>query len=245
MRQSCVRALPILLLGMSAAAASERVDLAGIDRSIAKEPAYRTASQEYCLLVFGEKADTRVWLVRDGATLYVDRNGNGDLTEPGEAFTTTYQHNPWWNNFGDIRAQDGKKTYRELEVQRVSQGYRVTVNIGVGRYQSAGAMQADKPKFAAKAKDAPMIHFDGPLALAQYSTTRVIPRNNTGGTRVRSLRLMVGTPGLGAGTFAAHDCCLCDNLGPLVATFVFPSSGGWFTQPAPPIVSTESFTYED
>ncbi len=24
------------------------------------------------------------WLVRDGDTLYVDRNGNGDLTEPGE-----------------------------------------------------------------------------------------------------------------------------------------------------------------
>src|SRR5262249_28662373 len=26
----------------------------------------------------------RVWLVKDGDTLYVDRNGNGDLTDPGE-----------------------------------------------------------------------------------------------------------------------------------------------------------------
>jgi hypothetical protein len=34
--------------------------------------------------VFGPEAKTRVWLVLDGDTLYVDRNGNSDLTEPGE-----------------------------------------------------------------------------------------------------------------------------------------------------------------
>jgi hypothetical protein len=34
--------------------------------------------------VFGPEAKTRIWLVMDGKTLYVDRNGNGDLTEDGE-----------------------------------------------------------------------------------------------------------------------------------------------------------------
>jgi hypothetical protein len=35
-------------------------------------------------LVFGPERQQRVWMVLDGATLYVDLNGNGDLTEPDE-----------------------------------------------------------------------------------------------------------------------------------------------------------------
>src|SRR5437667_12897249 len=62
---------------------SAAVDLRTIDRSILKEPAYRTGQPKYCLAVFGPKAETRVWMVLDGDTLYVDRNGNLDLTEAG------------------------------------------------------------------------------------------------------------------------------------------------------------------
>ena len=63
---------------------SAAVDLRTIDRSILKEPAYRTGQPKYCLAVFGPKAETRVWLVLDGDTLFIDRNGNLDLTEVGE-----------------------------------------------------------------------------------------------------------------------------------------------------------------
>src|SRR5215510_10605392 len=59
------------------------IDLTKVDRTIAKEPAYKT-KPKYCLLVFGPKAKTRVWLVLDGDVLYVDRNGNGDLTDANE-----------------------------------------------------------------------------------------------------------------------------------------------------------------
>src|SRR5262245_11614796 len=69
----------VLLLAPLAQAA----DLAKIERKIAKEPAYQTKSPKYCLLVFGLDAKTRVWLVQDGDTLYVDRRGNGDLTGDG------------------------------------------------------------------------------------------------------------------------------------------------------------------
>src|SRR5579864_2854309 len=55
-----------------------------IDRTIGKEPVYKSKTPKYGLLVFGPKAQDRVWLVQDGDILYVDRNGNGDLTEPGE-----------------------------------------------------------------------------------------------------------------------------------------------------------------
>src|SRR5712691_5453517 len=55
-----------------------------VERTLRKEPAYQTKTPKYGLLVFGPEAAQRVWLVHDGDTLYADRNGNGDLTEPGE-----------------------------------------------------------------------------------------------------------------------------------------------------------------
>jgi hypothetical protein len=72
--------LAVLLLAPVVQAA----DLAKIERKIAREPAYRTKTPKYCLLVFGLDARTRVWLVQDGDTLYVDRNGDGDLTGDGK-----------------------------------------------------------------------------------------------------------------------------------------------------------------
>lgn len=71
------------------AAPVQASDLRGIDRTIAKEPAYPSKSPRYCLLVFGLEAKTRVWLVEDGDTLYVDRNANGDLTEKDEKIVLT------------------------------------------------------------------------------------------------------------------------------------------------------------
>lgn len=77
-------ALAAVLLTSAAFAA----DPPKIDRAIGKEPKY-AGKPAYCLLVFGPKAEHRVWLVRDGDTLHVDKNGNGDLTDPGEAVAKT------------------------------------------------------------------------------------------------------------------------------------------------------------
>src|SRR5262249_17112368 len=65
---------------LAAATQATATDLAKVPRTIAKEPAYETKNPRYCLLVFGENASPRVWLVLDGETLYVDRKGTGDLT---------------------------------------------------------------------------------------------------------------------------------------------------------------------
>ncbi len=59
-----------------------------LDWRIGKQPKY-AGKPVYALLVFGPDANDRVWLARDGDTLYVDRNGNGDLTDPGEAVART------------------------------------------------------------------------------------------------------------------------------------------------------------
>jgi hypothetical protein len=72
--------VPSLILLIFATASETAADLAKIDRTIAKEPVYQSKPR-YCLIVFGLEAKTRVWLVLDGDALFVDRNGNGDLTE--------------------------------------------------------------------------------------------------------------------------------------------------------------------
>src|SRR5262249_40448562 len=66
-----------------------------IERSIRMEPVDQAREPRYCLLMLGREAKTRIWLVFDSVPdplrpgndknyLYVDRNGNGDLTEPGK-----------------------------------------------------------------------------------------------------------------------------------------------------------------
>src|SRR5262249_44097505 len=84
--RTIMRSRPCLLalaaaLALSAGAAA--ADLAKVDRTIRKEPAYK-GKPRYCLLVFGREAKHRVWLALDGDTLYVDRDCDGDLTGEGE-----------------------------------------------------------------------------------------------------------------------------------------------------------------
>jgi hypothetical protein len=50
---------------------------------------------KYGLLVFGTTANIRVWVVLDGDVMYLDRNGNGDLTEPGKRVDARFsRHDP-------------------------------------------------------------------------------------------------------------------------------------------------------
>ena len=76
----------LLALGLSIcpSAAALAVDLTKLDRPAVKLPELQSGAVQYCLLVFGPDAAQRVMLVHDGDRLFVDRNGNGDLTEPGE-----------------------------------------------------------------------------------------------------------------------------------------------------------------
>ena len=57
--------------------------LSTIDRTIKKEPQY-VKQPKYALVAFGPKAEFKVWVVIDGDVIYIDRDGNGDLTEKGE-----------------------------------------------------------------------------------------------------------------------------------------------------------------
>jgi hypothetical protein len=78
-------ATAFVLIGISIAAADDAaVDLTKIHRTIVREPKYQS-QPHYALLVFGAKAQRRAWLVIDGDSVaYIDRNGNGDLTDTAD-----------------------------------------------------------------------------------------------------------------------------------------------------------------
>lgn len=105
----------ILTVLLVSSAASAAVDLTQIERKIVKEPAYRS-KPKYCLLVLGPEAKTRVWLVQDGDTLYVDRNGDGDLTEANEKIIAEKNEDAedgvYTFKAGELR--DGQRLHKEL-----------------------------------------------------------------------------------------------------------------------------------
>jgi hypothetical protein len=83
-RSAVLLLLPLVIVPSCHADQPGLVDLSKIERSIAKEPVYQS-EPHYALLVFGPQAAHRSWMVMDGNdVMYLDRNGNGDLTEPEE-----------------------------------------------------------------------------------------------------------------------------------------------------------------
>lgn len=79
--------LAVISLGLLfTAAPAQAVDYDKISRALVKEPDYQSKAPTYTLLVFGPAGKLRVWLVFDGNTVYLDRNGDGDLTGKGERF---------------------------------------------------------------------------------------------------------------------------------------------------------------
>jgi len=118
-----MRVAPLLLLFGLWTAPAAGADLSKIDRTIAKEPVYKTKPQ-YCLLVFGREARVRVWVVFDGDTVYLDRNGDGDLTAKNERFEQTEQCKDI-----EIADPDGQTRYaiRSLGTDTNGKGRNLTV----------------------------------------------------------------------------------------------------------------------
>lgn len=92
--------LASLILFASPAAIVPAADTPPTDRSIGQQPAYQSKTPGYALLTFGERPADRVWLVWDGDTLYVDRNGNGDLTDADDKVAAQPQRPGWAQNDG-------------------------------------------------------------------------------------------------------------------------------------------------
>lgn len=134
-------ALVALLLASAAVAA----DPPKFDRTIGKEPKY-AGTPSYCLLAFGAEAKNRVWLVQDGDTLYLDANGDGDLTDPGDKFVgkKTTAGDSTLYRFDVDKLTVGGKTHRGLFLQTLT----LATLAGDARY-------GQSPELTAAAKKTP------------------------------------------------------------------------------------------
>jgi hypothetical protein len=220
---SVVSFLAVLTAGPTGRAA----DLTQIERRIGKEPAYQTRSPAYCLLAFGPGAKARVWLVYDDAAglLYLDRNGDGNLTDHGEVVKASSQKTSTFDDLrvkavrfevGRLREPGGQAEHANVLVEmQVFRGRnkefflpaaRVSMDTNGKLRQEAGF---GKFTFAPRPARAPVLHFNGPLTLflalephRQVDLTR--GQLNPARAEVRHLagdpvdfRVNVGTPGLG------------------------------------------------
>src|SRR5262245_57977636 len=164
-----VPTLAVLVLWPQSA---EAADWDKIDRTIAKQPIYQSKAPKYCLLVFGAEAKTRIWLVLDGDVLYVDRNGNGDLTEEGERVAGKkydLAREPSLSfEAGEITEIDGK-TKHQLRVLVSSSGEgRWTIDPTASSPDKRILSQRPETHvpLAERPQDARIIHFGGPLTFA-------------------------------------------------------------------------------
>lgn len=211
-----------------------------IDRRVGREPIYQ-GQPAYGLIVFDAEAQQRVWMIHDGEHLWVDKNGNGDLTDEGEKvlaekpeIALATEERSYGFNVGEITVagQTHKgltvsaiplRQYRDSELANlpaVAQWlknnpngfcYSVTVDAVRPRLKgggldgcvtfSCGPVDLNGLlRFAPSPADAPIIHLGKRLELSFYASRPTL-RVGHGSEWM----LVVGSPGVGPGTFAAID----------------------------------------
>jgi RNA polymerase sigma factor (sigma-70 family) len=207
------------------AAAAVPAALRKIDRTIKKEPKY-AGEPRYLLLAFGPEAKFLVWVVLDGTTLYVDRNGNGDLTDDGEKFDNgAVQRDPKGGVrsvafFGiDLAQPDGTKhtnlIFSAVQVGVASTFVKIGVTVGGKTEQTAGLTNL---RLGEGGKEAQLVHFGAVEVTARPSVS--MP-GHPDANAPSDFRVQVGTPGVGTGSFASFmNPSVAEGIGP-VAEFEF------------------------
>ena len=189
-----------------------------------REPVYQSKAPRYGLLALGRDGATRVWLVFDSVPdplqpgkhkdyLYVDRNGNGDLTESGERVEAVVHEHEESSRLGGV--QPSKTRTHEFPVGEIKdregttyKDVTVTVQWFVARNRpcrveasvAGRGTQAAAPYelvFADRPQDAPVLRFGGPLTLRFALGIR----HALSLTEEFNVQAEVGTAGRGPGSF--------------------------------------------
>ena len=130
--------------------------------------------------------------------LYVDKNGNGDLTEKDERIKQVPMHDKGHGfPIGELSLPDdsfpknssGLAIYRDTK-HGATRALRLTITINQKTWLGMFPKLADRPQ------DAPIIHlnFDGPLTFVCLDSPTFVPGKTT------QLVIHIGTPGLGEKT---------------------------------------------
>ena len=192
--------------------------------SLSSEPEYQ-GEPNFALLVFGEGAKDQKWLVLDGDTIYVDRNGNGDLTDAdemikvdelatkqmrvegdeylrfdifklGELSGSEYQINVWVENPNFVAPVDDHEMLVEFRKERKKYGWK---SASLFRTTHGGAQIP--VLFCPTQEDAQISHIDGPLTYdLKWGDSQALYRNSPR----KNFDIHIGTKGL-ATTHSKHD----------------------------------------
>lgn len=220
-----------LLLVVSCPCLVPAADLAKIDRTIRKEPKYQY-KPKYLLLVFGPKADRRVWVVLDAVAdpadpykkilgcLYVDRKGDGDLTGKSNRIEVKQSKQiPLDFESVAIESTDGKTEYelvigavpcldpRTDATNREGKFVKIEPNVLVKdvtnkRWFGVRSIEEGAKVYGESPKEAPVAHIGGPLRMG-FEVANGFTRKAAG---EYELAVGVVTPGHGKGivTFLCH-----------------------------------------
>jgi hypothetical protein len=223
------RLIVFVALICSASCSAEEFDLSSIERTVRREPKF-VSTPRYCLLVFGPAARDRVWLIEDREMIYVDRNGNGDLTEINEAFLPTdneefntieegepAKYVRWKYVIGELQLRSS--THSEFSITRVRIGSKPAIHI-LSLQVDGKQPQYAHPMFAASAAESSILHFGAPVIpqRLRYKTVSLSAENP-------ELHLRLGTPGQGDGSFVSIlDEALPKDVHPVVE-ITWPTDG--------------------
>jgi hypothetical protein len=196
-----MRWLTIGLCALALGAAPPRsFDYTRINRPLVKEPAYQSRVPQYGLLLFGPEARLRVWVVLDGDTIYLDRNGDGDLTGKEKRFAKPAD----WRGV-ELADPDGKTRYRieGVGVYRETKPSRTSLLVNVA-VQGPGVSYRQYCDLNVKPRprEACIAHFHGPLTAGPRTLSWKVPPglNLVTGDKPTDLNAVVGTMS------AKHGC---------------------------------------
>lgn len=198
------------------------VDLTKISHTITKEPTYQ-GQPKYVLLVFGQDAATKVWVVFDGDALYVDTDGSGDLTAPNKYWAQPTQlaavcaGQRQIAHYADlpIKERDGKTEHKlNMKVDRSSGA--ITLQVSGPRTQYTGGIDDGILTAADRAADASIVHFGGTLVAMpggrHWPNTTLEPAEIEQANGILNLQVKLATPGLGRGTYASLNPAAAGSL---------------------------------
>ena len=201
---------------------SKEVDLTKIKRFIGVEPKYKAAPR-YCMLVFGERAEEVMWLVVDKDLVHISRPTATFEQKGKRDIIAHFKVRPRYS--WRVHSPTRKSTIHIVARNNLDDATALADTFAVYyNRQSVGGSQNPAPVFSETPETAPVIHFDGPMQLVQYSTPLTLKR----GHRIQSerdagFRVMLVTPGLGPNTLATHSCRVCSKSLAMKAQLSFQS----------------------
>lgn len=197
-------------------------ELTGARSAPLTEPKYE-GKPRYLAIVLGQPIERVVWCVLDGTTLYVDRNGDGRFDREKERLTPrtekledhfiaathaydagalpAVKHSPGYPSL-TLSLKTWNLDYQAREdMQEVMDTLRADPSL---RNPTVSLKRSGKPdqfamtEFNDAKTTATVLHFDGPTTWGLVENLR---RQRLPVGKEHDLRLAIGTPGLGAGSF--------------------------------------------